>query len=261
VSSTAQTDFDRDTQPEPLGGGRYRVRFEKRWWIARGPNGGIVAAKLVRAMEAELAAPERRLRSITVHYPAAPPEGEAEVVVTVERSGRSMSTVSARLTAGDRLLALALGAFSTEYESVVDYDDAAMPEVVAPDPMPEPNDDAPMPFIRNWRMAPALGEHGKAVTGGWMAPREERPLDSALVVALTDAWVPAPFVVTNGRPFAAPTIDLTVHIRAALPRPAGPVLGAFRSSLARDGFFEEDGLLWAADGTLLAHSRQLALTL
>ena len=255
------TAFDEDTRPESLGDGRYRVNFDKRWWIVRGPNGGIVAAKLVRAMEAELGMPERRLRSITVHYPAAPPEGEAEVEVTVERSGRSMSTVSARMTAGDRLLALALGAFSTEYDGIVDYDDSPMPDVTPPDPMPEPNDDAPMPFIRNWRMAPALGEHGKAVTGGWMAPREERELDAALVVALADAWVPAPFVVTNGRPFAAPTIDLTVHIRAALPRPAAPVLGAFRSKLARDGFFEEDGRLWAADGTLLAHSRQLALTL
>jgi hypothetical protein len=35
----------------------------------------------------------------------------------------------------------------------------------------------------------------------------------------------------------------------------------FRSSLAGEGFFEEDGRLWAPDGTLLAHSRQLALTL
>jgi acyl-CoA thioesterase len=255
------TDFDRDTAPEPLGDGRYRVRFDRRWWIARGPNGGIVAAKLVRAMEAELAAPERQLRSITVHYPAAPGEGEAEVAVQVERSGRSMSTVSARMTAGDRLLALALGAFSTEYEGIVDYTDGPMPPVSPPDPMPQPNDDAPMPFIRNWRMAPALGEHGRPVTGGWMAPREERALDAALLVALADAWVPAPFVVTDGRPFAAPTIDLTVHVRAGLPRPAGPVLGEFRSSLARDGFFEEDGRLWAPDGTLLAHSRQLALTL
>ena len=127
--------------------------------------------------------------------------------------------------------------------------------------MPDPRDDAPMPFARQWRMAPALGEHGMAVTGGWMAPREPRPVDAALVVALADAWVPAPFVMTDGQPFAAPTIDLTVHIRAALPRPPEPVLGEFRSRLARDGFFEEDGRLWAPDGTLIAHSRQLALAL
>jgi acyl-CoA thioesterase len=254
------TEFDRDTAPEALGDGRYRVRFHRSWWIVRGPNGGFVAAMLVRAMEAELAAPDRQLRSLTVHYPAAPPEGEAEIAVSVERSGRSMSTVSARMSAGGRLLALALGAFSTEYESPLAYDEATMPAVAPPDPMPEPNLDAPMPFAQRWRMAPALGDHGRAVSGGWMAPAEPRPLDAALVVALTDTWFPAPFAVT-GKPFAAPTIDLTVHVRAALPRPAAPVLGEFRSAVSRDGFFEEDGRLWAPDGTLLAQSRQLALAL
>jgi hypothetical protein len=35
----------------------------------------------------------------------------------------------------------------------------------------------------------------------------------------------------------------------------------FRSGLAHDGFFEEDGELWSADGRLLAQCRQLALLL
>jgi hypothetical protein len=93
-----------------------------------------------------------------------------------------------------------------------------------------------------------------------MAPRDEHPVDAALVVALTDAWIPAPFVVKR-EPFAAPTIDLTVHIRAPLPLPPQPVLGEFTSTVSRDGFFEEDGLLWTPDGRLLAQSRQLALAL
>jgi hypothetical protein len=37
------------------------------------------------------------------------------------------------------------------------------------------------------------------------------------------------------------------------------VFSEFRSSLMRDGMFEEDGRLRAQDGTLLAQSRQLAL--
>nr|MBA3370235.1 thioesterase family protein [Thermoleophilaceae bacterium] len=35
----------------------------------------------------------------------------------------------------------------------------------------------------------------------------------------------------------------------------------FRTGLVRDGFFEEDGELWAPDGTLVAQSRQLGLLL
>jgi acyl-CoA thioesterase len=58
---------------------------------------------------------------------------------------------------------------------------------------------------------------------------------------------------------AAPTIDLTVHYRAPLPLPDGPLLGHFTNAVVRDGFFDEDGLLWTADGTLVAQSRQLGL--
>ena len=252
------TTFREAITPEPLGEGRYRVRYDGDWWLHRGPNGGHVAAGIVRAMEAEIAAPARQLRSLTVHYPAAPREGDAEVHVRIERSGRSMTSVSARLAAGDRVLSLALGACAAAYDSDIDFDDATMPDVEVPAEMPAPLE-GPTPFHRKWRLAPAIGEHGRAATGAWMAPAEPEPVDAALLVALADTWVPAPFTVVDQ--FAAPTIDLSVHVRATLPRPAEPVLGEFRSSLARDGYFEEDGRLWAPDGTLLAQSRQLALTL
>jgi hypothetical protein len=64
-------------------------------------------------------------------------------------------------------------------------------------------------------------------------------------------------------PVAAPTVDLTIHFRRALPLPgmdpAAPLLGLFTSRFSADGFFEEDGELWSPDGVLLAQSRQLAL--
>ena len=34
-----------------------------------------------------------------------------------------------------------------------------------------------------------------------------------------------------------------------------------RGGVVREGFFEEDTVIWAADGTVLAQSRQLALLL
>ena len=57
----------------------------------------------------------------------------------------------------------------------------------------------------------------------------------------------------------APTIDLTIHFRAPLPLDGTLLLGRFRTRLVRDGFFDEDGELWAPDGTLVAQSRQLGL--
>ena len=98
--------------------------------------------------------------------------------------------------------------------------------------------------------------HGEV--GGWLGLREERPIDAAAVVVLADAWFPAPWPRLKALA-PAPTVDLTVHFRAPLPRPDGLLLGHFHSRLTRDGFFDEDGLLWDTDGTLVAQSRQLGL--
>jgi acyl-CoA thioesterase len=58
-----------------------------------------------------------------------------------------------------------------------------------------------------------------------------------------------------------PTVDLTVHIRAALPLPGDFVLAVFRTREVSGGFLEEDGEIWSRDGRLLAHSRQLGVML
>jgi hypothetical protein len=39
------------------------------------------------------------------------------------------------------------------------------------------------------------------------------------------------------------------------------VLVRFRTRTSADGFLEEDGQIWAPDGTLIAQSRQLAIVL
>ena len=86
-----------------------------------------------------------------------------------------------------------------------------------------------------------------------------------MVALFADAYWPAPFAtLPEMRP--APTIDLTVHFRTALPLPAADdphpfLLTRFASTTAQEGFFEEDGEVWTTDGTLVAQSRQLALLL
>ena len=54
--------------------------------------------------------PARRPRTLTVHYLRAPAAGPVEIEVTVERSGRTVTNVSARLSQDGRLMALALAA-------------------------------------------------------------------------------------------------------------------------------------------------------
>ena len=105
---------------------------------------------------------------------------------------------------------------------------------------------------------PPFTRSERGETGGWLGLLEERPIDALTIAICADAWFPAPWPrLSELAP--APTIDLTIHFRAPLPRPDSLLLGRFRSRLVRDGFFEEDGELWTPDGTLVAHSRQLGL--
>jgi acyl-CoA thioesterase len=97
-------------------------------------------------------------------------------------------------------------------------------------------------------------------SGGWMGLLEPRPLDALSLAMLADAWYSPPFERLDA-PAMSPTVDLTVHFRAPLPRndPDELVLLHLHTGLLRDGFFEVDAEIWAQDGTLLCQARQLAV--
>ena len=260
------TRFDRDTAVQAQGGGRYTGRVDRSWWIVRGPNGGYVAALVLRAMVAEVDDASRPPRSLTVHYLAPPEEGPVEITVVVERAGRSLSSLTARLVQGGRTMAIALAAFGAA-RAAVSFADRAMPAVAPPDASePRAPSELGPPALVHWDQRFALGSApmsgGPAVSGGWMAPAEPRPLDHVLVAAMMDAWIPPVFCrVQEG--LGVPTVDLTIHFRSELPPPdladGAHVLCAFRSEVAAEGYVTEDGELWSPDGVLLAESRQLAL--
>jgi acyl-CoA thioesterase len=218
-------------------------------------------------MAAELADPEREPRSLTCHYLRPPRPGDVRLDVALERAGRSLSTVTARLSQDGRLCVLGVGAFAPALPAAADYA-GAPPEAPPPDRV-APLDLRPglPPMVARFEMRPALGAPplsgaDEALAGGWLRFAQPRPVDALALAMYADAWVPAPFARLRA-PVAAPTIDLTVHFRApaaaAALAPEEPVLAVFRSSTAAGGFFDEDGELWSRDGVLLAHSRQLAL--
>jgi acyl-CoA thioesterase len=101
--------------------------------------------------------------------------------------------------------------------------------------------------------------------GGWLGLADPRPIDALSLAFFSDALIPAPYMRLT-EPAGVPTVDLTVHFRTRTPARAEPdteelCLGRVRSELIHDGFFVEDGMIWAADGTLLAQSRQLAIVI
>jgi acyl-CoA thioesterase len=261
--------FDLDTAVEDLGDGRFGAEMSERWWVERGPNGGYVAAVILRAIQAAAAA-ERAPRSLTVQFPRAPVAGPVEITVTTEREGRTVTFLSARMEQQGELQATALAVLADDLEAS-GFAELQMPSAEPPEELysPDPELVPGMPtMFQNYSVRSALGAEafsgGAPYSGVWIRAREPRPLDAPLVAAILDAWFPAPFIRLE-RPVPAPTIDYTVHFRAPLPEVGAsaedPYLATFRSGLARGGFVEEDGELWSQGGSLLAQSRQLALLL
>lgn len=257
-------DFAAATAVEAAGEGRWRARVDEGWFAVRGPNGGYLAAIVVRAMQAAVADPARHARSLTLHYTRPPAAGAVELAVAVERRGRRLTSATCRMEQEGRLCVLATGAFSVDFGTDPSWSVPA-PDVPCAAEVPAlPRERALVPIARRFEVRPALGpvpfsSAGEARSGGWIAPRDGRPpLDAAALAMLADAWLPSPFTRLPA-PVAAPTIDLTIHFRAPDVAAEWPVLVDFRSRFAHGGFFEEDGEIYSQDGRLLAQSRQLGL--
>lgn len=264
------TRFDLDTALTRVDDTTFEGRIARAWWVFRGANGGYLAAILLRALVEATADPERAPRSLTVHYLEAPVEGPVRVTTAVERRGRSLATVTGRMTQDGRLIAIAVGALSRAWPAPA-YADAVMPEVPPPNACTEfvrPGEIPPIVTQVETRWAigaqPPSADDAPAHVGGWIRLAEPRPLDALLATAMMDFWLPSMFN-RLGAVASVPTVDLTVHLRAALPLADAHdddwYLATFRSRFASEGFVEEDGELWSGDGRLLAQSRQLALML
>ena len=77
LEAAGSTTFDRDTAVHRHGADVFEAEVAERWWVGRGPNGGYIAAILLRALTTRLDDPLRPVRSLSVHYPRAPVAGSA----------------------------------------------------------------------------------------------------------------------------------------------------------------------------------------
>ena len=260
--------FDDDIALRAVSEGTWEGRIEGRWWTPRGPLGGFVMALVLRALEEAVGDAERQPRSLTVQFLRPPAEGPVTARPVVERSGRGLTNASARLEQDGRLLALALATFARRRPGP-QLTEGAMPEVAPPGDREAPRRElsgADTPnFVDLLSMqmrfgSPPFSGADSSVTGGWMGLRERRPVDAAALAVLADAWYPAPWPRLTGLA-PVPTVEMSVYFRAPLPLPDSLLLGRFRCAQVRDGYFDEDGELWAPGGTLVAQSRQLGILL
>jgi acyl-CoA thioesterase len=250
---------------------RFLLEVDESAFIVRGPNGGYVAAVLMRALQERIADLDdtiRPPRSMTIHYPAPPTVGDAVITTEIVRAGRSLVTASARLEQDGKTMSVALAAFSPAWPGE-EWHDAPQPDIAGPDEVGETSRNRPpLPFTSYWDYRFTRGHvvdpDGPAAVDAWIRLAQPEPIDGPVVTAMTDAFPPAVFARSDA-PNPVPTVDLTIHFRTGIPHdgfdPDSWVLGSFRTRTIAEGFLEESGELWTEDGHLLAQSRQLAITL
>jgi hypothetical protein len=268
--------FTNDTAVERLAEGRYAGTVDPGWAVIDGaaPNGGYLMALAARAMRDPLPHPDPV--TVTAHFLAPPTVGEVEVHTEVLRSGRRHSSVAASVHQGGTEVMRLLGTFGDlasatgptrvdrprpplpPIEDCVDFTSASEQQAAvggfAPPPIAVRFDHRMPEAVLGWTQ----GEpSGRGHIGGYLRWRDEAEMDTLGLLVVADCYPPAVFDSGIGDVGWVPTIELTVQVRK---RPApGYLAGWFTTEAVTNGYLEEDGEVWDADGDLVVLSRQLAL--
>jgi acyl-CoA thioesterase len=276
-----------DLELEEVGDGRFSTSISDAWRLAIAPQGGVVAAIAVRAMERVLGHPEQTLRTLTVLFAGVVQGGPVEVDVQPLRRGRSMSQLTATVrNPGAEAGLTAIAAFGAPRRGF-EFTELVMPDVPPADelrgyrdPLPEgiefEFEGEPFPF---WEQViecrPAIAtppwepfRNGPAEAGFWY--RLDHPplgpdgsLDVAGAIVICDT-MPSPVGEKVGRDsgdWFAPSVDFTFH--AFRPATPGWLFAHQHARHAGDGYASVESALWDPSGddgpALVAYATQVML--
>jgi acyl-CoA thioesterase len=264
--------FDADRRLTRVEPGRYTGEISSRWDIGTIPNGGFVLAVGLGAVQEE--APGLAPLTVTGHYLRPFGHGALEVAVERIKEGKSFSTFTARMLQEGRERLRLLATFGhLERPGAPRWRDIEPPRTSAAGEVHLGESRLPPPaMIQNFEVAldaetggwlrgdpPPLradGTPSRAELSGRIRFADGRAPDLASLSMFADALPPPALIVAQAG--WVPTLELTVHHRAA-PAP-GWLRFLFRTHVVQGGYLEEDGELWDETGTLVAMSRQLALS-
>jgi acyl-CoA thioesterase len=263
----AEHEFDRHIAVRELGNGSYAADLAGGWVVGGGVNGGYLLAVMANALRHALPTKPDPI-AVSAHYLSASVPGPATVEVDVRREGGSVATAAVDLVQDGTVRITALATCGDLDRLPDDVSTTAVEPNLPPREECVPNSMAPEEIRR---MAPLLGrfemlfhpDHamwavgqpsGNGVISAWFRLIDGREPDPIEVLAACDALPPVSFDL--GMLGWAPTLELTVHVRA---RPAPGWLKLRHATRnVMGGMFEEDCEVWDAAGRLVAQSRQLA---
>jgi acyl-CoA thioesterase len=253
--------LDERTELEIVGEGRYRRKIDDgEFWGTGSPFGGYLMALGFAAMRAEVGDQTRVPRVYSHQFLRRVPVGSLDIIVTTERVGALVHSVTARLVVDDDTVGVAGGLFTGERDGP-DYLDEPIPDV-APPTEPEGTEVPGWQTNVHGRFVPfrRFGSDGPVVPnedGGWLRATEPGDWDHRLALMASDVW-PPPVIRHPDRMCATPSLHHVVHFGPDVGGPAGSdLLVRHRATRGSGGLTDEDITLWADDGRLLLKARQL----
>jgi len=263
--------FEAATAVEPgARPGTFSVELSEEWCVVGKPNGGYMAAAILRAVGCELV--ERGQDhpdcvAITSTFLGAPDPAPAIVDVSVLRAGRGVTQVRATLLQDGEPMVESQVVMSRLKAPDRVYDSSMAPTMT---PMGEcvRGTSGEGPFAHRVMIMEGTRvlfdplttvfnqgfEEGVAEVRGWASFEDGRPIDALALHYLIDCMPPATFPLQSAG--WVPTLQLTSYLRAH-PAP-GPVLVRQKAQVIDAGFVDEVCEIWDSSGRLVAQGTQLA---
>ena len=245
----------------------YTADLYPGWVVGGGLNGGYLLSVLGNAIKRTFPDKPDPV-ALSAYYLSASKPGPARIDVEPLRDGGTISTVSASLSQGDVARITALASYGDLDKLGDDVGTTAEPPSIPPVDECVPNTFAPPELLKiaplmqrfDMRFHPqhvgwAVGSpSGRGELCAWFRLVDGREPDPISLLTVVDALPPVTFDL--GVIGWAPTIELTVHVRAK-PAPGWLIVRHATRNVA-GGMFEEDCEVWDSAGRLVAQSRQLA---
>ena len=243
---------------------RTEIAVDETWSVGGKTHGGYLLRSAV-ALALDEAHPHPL--AVSAHYVSSPDHGVASVDVERLRTGRRVASSRARISQDDVVRAEVLVSAGT-----LSADDPYWSSGVVPPALPPVEDCPRTPAVGptgvkvgyfdhvDLRMDPASAQwavgrpQGHAEVRGWMRRADGADASPLDLLVFADAMPPVTFDL--GLFGWVPTLELTVHVRG-LAAP-GWLRVVQRATVLRDGWLDEECLLWDSAGHLVAQARQRA---
>jgi len=260
-------EYDRDTGVTKTAENEFTAELSTRWGMAAALNGGYLLGVIGRALGQTVPGRPDPI-SVSAYYLNATGPGPATVTTAIKRSGGSIATLAADLVQDGTTRITALATYGDLSQLPEGHRTTATPPELPPreecirvwDRPEHRRDDDSMhrrfemlfhPEQAGW----ASGEpSGNGEISAWFRFADGREPDPLSLLTVVDLLPPV--TVDLGKFGWAPTLELTVHVRA-IPAPGWLRVRHATRNIA-GGMFEEDCEIWDSADRLVTQSRQLA---